>query len=432
MKLPSTCHWRRAAILLLCAASCEIFAAEDPSAKTERPPPAGEAAKAFKTPPDLQLDLVLSEPEITQPVFINFDERGRMWVVEYRQYPQPAGLTLVNKDAVWRAQYDKIPLPPPNHVRGKDRISIHEDTHGNGVFDKHTVFVDGLNIVTAVERGRGGVWVLNPPYLLFYPDKNNDDIPDGPPEVHLEGFGLEDTHSVVNSLRWGPDGWLYAAQGSTVTGHVKRPGAPDKDAVNTMGQQIWRYHPETHRFEVFAEGGGNTFGVELDSKGRIFSGHNGGDTRGFDYVQGGYSRKGFDKHGPLSNPYTFGYFEQMKPDTKIQRFTHTFLTYEGDAFPPAYNGKIFAADPLKGCIIESEIIPDGSSFRTHDISAGESSRHARATTNGSAPSISNSAPRARFTSPIGATCISAISTIARVCSTRTMGASIVSAPKMRR
>ncbi|MEI6234984.1 MAG: PVC-type heme-binding CxxCH protein [Planctomycetota bacterium] len=326
-----------------------------------------ESIKTFKTPADLQLDLVLSEPVIAQPLFINFDERGRMWVVEYRQYPQPAGLTIVNKDAVWRSQYDKVPKPPPHHTPGMDRISIHEDTKGNGTYDKHTVFVDGLSIVTAVERGRGGVFVLNPPYLLFYHDKNNDDIPDGPPDVLLEGFGIEDTHSVVNSMRWGPDGWLYAAQGSTVSGHVKRPGAPDKEAVDTLGQQIWRYHPETHRFEVFAEGGGNTFGVELDSKGRIFSGHNGGDTRGFDYVQGGYSQKGFDKHGPLSNPYTFGYFPMMKHDKKVTRFTHTFLTYEGGAFPAHYNGKLFAVDPLRGAIFETEMEAVGSTFQTHDI-----------------------------------------------------------------
>ena len=175
--------------------------------------------------------------------------------------------------------------------------------------------------------------MLNPPYLLFYPDRNNDDVPDGDPEVHLQGFGLEDTHSVVNSLRWGPDGWLYAAQGSTVTGHVTRPGLDaGKEPVHSMGQLIWRYHPETRRYEVFAEGGGNAFGVEIDAKGRIYSGHNGGDTRGFHYVQGGYYQKGFNKHGPLSNPYAFGYFPAMKHN-RVPRFTHTFVIYEADALP---------------------------------------------------------------------------------------------------
>src|SRR5438876_667687 len=84
------------------------------------------------------------------------------------------------------------------------------------------------------------------------------------PEVVLSGFGLEDTHSVINSLRWGPDGWLYACQGSTVTASIVRPGLDTEPLVHTMGQQIWRYHPETHRFEVFSEGGGNAFGCEID------------------------------------------------------------------------------------------------------------------------------------------------------------------------
>jgi len=139
--------------------------------------------------------------------------------------------------------------------------------------------------------------------------------------VLLAGFGIEDTHSVANSLRWGPDGWLYGAHGSTVSSHILRPGL-DKDPVaNIMGQGIWRYHPETHRFEVFAEGGGNTFGVEFDAQGRLFSGHNGGDTRGFYYPQGAYERKGFEKHGPLSNPYAFGFYEPMAHN-KAERFSH--------------------------------------------------------------------------------------------------------------
>ena len=217
------------------------------------------------------------------------------------------------------------------------------------------------------------MWVLNPPYLLFYPDRNHDDVPDGDPEVHLQGFGLEDTHSVVNSLRWGPDGWLYAAQGSTVTGHVTRPGLDSgKEPVHSMGQLIWRYHPETRRYEVFAEGGGNAFGVEIDAKGRIYSGHNGGDTRGFHYVQGAYYQKGFNKHGPLSNPYAFGYFPAMKHN-RVPRFTHTFVIYEADALPERYRGLLFGVAPLLNHVVMSQVRPDGSSFRTEDVGFAVSS-----------------------------------------------------------
>ena len=324
-----------------------------------------ESLAKFVVPKDLKLDLMLSEPVIAQPLAISFDERGRLWLLEYRQYPEPAGLKMISKDNVWRAVYDKIPLPPPHHDRGRDRISIHEDTDGDGTLDSHKVFIDGLNIATSCAKGRGGVFVLNPPYLLFYPDRNNDDVPDGDPEVLLEGFGLEDTHSVANSLRWGPDGWLYAAQGSTVSGRIKRPGTKDLP-VHSMGQNIWRYHPETKRYEIFAEGGGNAFGVEIDSKGRVYSGHNGGDTRGFHYPQGGYSRKGFDKHGPLSNPYAFGYFDAMKHNL-VPRFTHTFLIYEADALPEAYRGKLFGVAPLLSHVVMSDISPKGSTFETKDI-----------------------------------------------------------------
>jgi len=325
-----------------------------------------DAKKSFEIGKDFRWEQILHEPLISQPLFMNFDERGRLWLVQYLQYPYPAGLKMVSKDRYWRTVYDKVPPPPPRHFRGADKITIHEDTNGDGVFDKHKTFLEGLSIVTSCVKGRGGVWVLNPPYLLFYPDKNNDDIPDCDPEVHLQGFGLEDTHSVANSLRWGPDGWLYAAQGSTVSGNILRPGL-DKNPVRSMGQLIWRYHPETRRYEIFAEGGGNAFGVEIDEKGRVFSGHNGGNTRGFHYVQGGYFQKGFSKHGPLSNPYSFGYFRPMKHH-KVPRFTHNFILYDGHSFPAKYRGMLFGVEPIQGRVVLSDVQPDGTSFRTKDVS----------------------------------------------------------------
>lgn len=325
-----------------------------------------EEALAKMTPaPGLAIDLVLSDPIIAQPLFITFDERGRLWLAEYRQYPFPAGLNMLSRDQHFRAVYDGIPKPPPDHVRGEDRISIHEDTNGDGTFDKHSVFVDGLNLATSCAIDNAGVWVLNPPYLLFYPDKNKDDSPDGPAELHLSGFGLEDTHSLANSLAWGPDGWLYGAQGSTVSSTVSTANS-SRPAVPITGQAIWRYHPREKTFEVFAEGGGNAFGCEIDSQGHLFSGHNGGNTRGFHYVQGGYYQKGFDKHGSLSNPYAFGYFPPMKhPDAP--RFTHTFVIYEANELPEIYRGRLLGVEPLQGRIICSDISAQGSTFQTTDL-----------------------------------------------------------------
>ena len=356
------------------AVSSAAFAKIEPAADVEAalkkiagdagPLSPADALKTMKTPDDLRVELHLSEPHIGQPLSIKWDSRGRLWVVNYLQYPSPAGLKMVSRDKFLRTVYDKVPLPPPNHFPGADKITIHEDTDGDGKLDKHTTFVEGLSLVTSFAFGKGGVWVLNPPYLLFYPDADGDDKPDGDPVVHLEGFGLEDSHSITNNLRWGPDGWLYATQGSTVTGDVKRPG--DKMAVHSLGQLVWRYHPELKKYEIFAEGGGNAFGVEIDDKGRIYSGHNGPNTRGFHYVQGGYLQKGFGKHGALSNPYTFGYFEAMGHHD-VLRFTHTFVIYGGGTLPQKYRGHLFGVAPLLSHVVVSEVMPDRSSFKTKDV-----------------------------------------------------------------
>lgn len=355
------------------AIATEVFAKVEPAADVEAalkklsgdagPLPPAAALATMKTPDDLRVELQLAEPHIGQPLSMKWDSRGRLWVVNYLQYPNPAGLKMVSRDKFLRSVYDKVPLPPPNHFPGADKITIHEDTDGDGQLDKHTSFVEGLSLVTSFAFGKGGVWVLNPPYLLFYPDADGDDKPDGDPVVHLEGFGIEDSHSITNHLRFGPDGWLYATQGSTVTGDVKRPG--DKTVVHSLGQLVWRYHPELKKYEIFAEGGGNSFGVEIDDKGRIYSGHNGGNTRGFHYVQGGYFQKGFGKHGALSNPYTFGYFEAMAHHD-VPRFTHTFVIYDGGSLPQKYRGNLFGVAPLLSHVVTSEVTSDRSSFKTKD------------------------------------------------------------------
>lgn len=332
---------------------------------------------SLKVADDLELDLLLQEPLVANPLYLNFDERGRLWVVQYRQYPWPAGLKLVSRDNVWRNVYQPPFPPPPPHeegspFRGQDRITIHEDTDGDGNFDHHKIFIDGLNLATAALKGRNGVFVMNPPYLLFYSDQDNDDVPDSlKPQILLSGFGIEDTHSIANSLRWGPDGWIYGAQGSTVSAAIVRHGQdgepiPGEKPVHSMGQHVWRYHPEQRTYEIFAEGGGNAFGIEFDAAGRVYSGHNGGDTRGFHYVPGGYYLKNFGKHGAHSNPFTFAFSGAMKHHA-VERFTHTFEIYEADSLPQRYRGKLFAVSPILHYVIVSDIFEDGSTRMTRDV-----------------------------------------------------------------
>ena len=217
-----------------------------------------EAVQKMTVSEGFNVSLVASEPMIAQPVCIEFDERGRLWVIQYLQYPNPAGLNRAKVDQFSRTTYDKVPEPPPRGPKGTDRITILSGFDKSGRAQKSKDFIGGLNLASGLAFGHGGVFVLQVPYLLFYPDKNRDDIPDSDPEVLLTGFGMEDAHSVANSLTWGPDGWLYGCQGSTVTANIRGI---------EFQQGVWRYHPISKRFELFCEGGGNSWGLDFDEDG---------------------------------------------------------------------------------------------------------------------------------------------------------------------
>src|SRR6185295_10979244 len=157
---------------------------------TPAPLAPAEALKSFQLAKGLEIQLVAHEPVVRQPVCISFDDRGRLWVLQYLQYPNPNGLKPVSIDQYLRTKYDRLPEPPPKGPKGADRITILEDKDGDGRYETAKDFVTGLNIASGMCLGHGGVFIAQPPYLLFYPDKNGDDIPDGDPEVLLTGFGL--------------------------------------------------------------------------------------------------------------------------------------------------------------------------------------------------------------------------------------------------
>jgi putative membrane-bound dehydrogenase-like protein len=319
--------------------------------------PPEEAVQRMQVPPGFEVKLAACEPEVRQPVTMTFDDRGRLWVIQYLQYPNPAGLKPVKVDQYLRTIYDRIPEPPPKGPRGADKITILEDTHGDGCF--HTVkdFVTGLNLASGMALGHGGVFVAQPPYLLFYPDRNGDDIPDGDPEVLLNGFGMQDAHAFPNSLQWGPDGWLYGAQGSTVTSNIRNV---------TFQQGIWRYHPITKEFELFAEGGGNTWGLDFDTHGNAIAGTNFGEVVCLHQVQGAYYVKNFSKHGELQNPYAFGYFNHVPyKGFKGGHVTCGGIIYQGGGFPKEFEQTYIAANPLANAVYWHRLESEGSSFTAH-------------------------------------------------------------------
>ena len=303
-----------------------------------------------------RVELVAAEPLVRQPVAMEFDDRGRLWVIQYLQYPNPEGLQRVQVDRYSRTKYDRIPEAPPRGPRGADRITILEDTDGDGRMDAGRDFVDGLNLATGLAFGHGGVYVLQVPYLLFYADRDRDDVPDGDPEVLLTGFGMEDAHSVANSLTWGPDGWLYGCQGSTVTASIRGI---------EFQQGVWRYHPVTKAFELFCEGGGNSWGLDFDRQGRLFYSTNYGGYVLVHGLQGGYYVKSFGKHGALHNPHAYGYFEHAAHQNfRGGHVTVGGIVYQEAQFPLSMRGRYVAGDLLGHGVYWHTIRNRGSTVST--------------------------------------------------------------------
>lgn len=202
------------------------------------------AAAAVTEPKGFKTILFAGEPDVKQPIAFAIDDRGRLWVAEAYTYPRRAP-----------------------EGQGKDRILIFEDTNGDGKFDKRTVFMEGLNLVSGMEIGFGGVFVGAAPYLMFIPDRNHDDVPDGPAEILLDGFRYEDTHETLNTFTWGPDGWLYGCHGVFTQSNVGKPGAPNSERTR-INAGVFRYHPTRKVFELFSEGTSNPWGIDFDEYGQ--------------------------------------------------------------------------------------------------------------------------------------------------------------------
>lgn len=344
------------AILLVATTVAEPIKlpAEFPNTQeTGQHPPAPQVALAGMSVPDgFSVTLFAGEPDISQPIAMTVDDRGRLWVAQCYSSPN------------W------VETPT-----GPDRILIFSDTDQDGQFDEKKVFADNLANLTGLEIGLGGVWACCAPHLIFLPDEDGDDRPDGPAKVVLDGWALPD-HNLFNGLTWGPDGWLYGGHGILGTSRVGFPGTPDSQRI-PINCGIWRYHPTHRRFEVVCHGTTNPWGLDFDEYGHGFFtncviGHL------WHMVHGGHYRRMF---GTDFNPHLYELIDTCADhrhwdggDWKSSRFgvqhdqsggghAHSgAMIYLGDNWPNEYRGSLLTCNVHGHRVNRDQLQRNGSGF----------------------------------------------------------------------
>jgi putative membrane-bound dehydrogenase-like protein len=324
-----------------------------------------EVVATARLPEGFKLSVFAAEPDVQNPIAITTDGRGRVWVLENYTW---AGANL----GVWDTKL-------------RDRIVVLEDVNGDGQHDKRTVFWDQGRKATSIEVGFGGIWVLNLPQLLFIPDRDRDDVPDGPPQVVLDGIDEDSVgHTPANGLKWGPDGWLYARHGIQGTSAMGKPQASDSQRVR-INTGIWRYHPVHGTVQAVMHGMTNSWGFDFNEHGEMFAintviGHL------WHVVPGAHVRR---MYGTDMNPRTYGLIEQVadhvhwdtgevwndvrkgvtdKTSAAGGGHAHIgLLIYQGDNWPEKYRGKVFTLN-MHGQRINTDTL--------ERLGAGYTARHA--------------------------------------------------------
>lgn len=304
-----------------------------------------EAAQAkFTLPPGFEIRLFASEPEVVNPVAMTWDERGRLWVVELYEYP----------------------LGAKPGERGRDRIKILEDTDGDGRADKVTVFADGFSLATGILVGHGGVFLGQAPNVLFLQDTN---APAGSgigafqkankQTTLLTGFGLEDRHELLNGFTWGPDGQLYMTHGVFTRADVKDAQNPTAPSVR-MDAAVARYNVQTRKFEVYADGTSNPWGVDFDRAGNAFLSACVIDHM-FHMAPGGiYVRQG----GQPMFPYAYQLLPSIVDHRHKMAAYAGIQVYLGDQWPAEHYGTIFCGNLHDNAVHQDTLTPNGSTFKS--------------------------------------------------------------------
>ena len=334
--------------LVLCGSVSLLPAADMPLS------PADSAAK-MTLPTGFRVSLFAAEPDVVQPIAFAIDDRGRLWVIECLSYPQ------------WET----------GGRAGRDRVVIFEDTDGDGRFDSRKVFWDRGTNLSGIALGFGGVWLCATPNFLFVPDRDGDDVPDGPPRVLLDGWDLKARHNVFNALTWGPDGWLYGCNGILSNSTVGKPLTPAAERV-AFNCGVWRYHPTRHVFEVVAWGTTNPWGLDFDQHGQMFI-TNCVIKHLFHVVPGAHFKRMF---GQDLNPHVYGLLESCadhihwgggnwqdsrggtgKHDKPGGGHAHAgCMVYLGDNWPDRYRNRVFTVNIHGRRLNNDRLVRKGSGY----------------------------------------------------------------------
>jgi len=313
-----------------------LFAQDDPKrpvASTAALDPAGTAAR-MTLPPGFRMEVIAGEPDIVQPIAYTIDDRGRLWVLENTNYPDSPG-------------------------QPKDRVLVLEDADGDGSFEKSSVFTNKATFSSGIAVGFGGVWLGSPPNLIFIPDKNGDAVPDGEPQVLLDGWGAQDTHETLNNFTWGPDGWLYGTQGVFTHSLVGKPGTPKEQRV-PVNAGVWRFHPTRRVFERWCEGVSNQWGLDWNDHGEAFFAacvvpHM------WHAIEGAhYTRQG----GSHFNPHLYEDIKTIAWGRYEKAANCGAMVYLGNAFPAEWRDNFFFNDIHLSRLRCETFARDGSGFRS--------------------------------------------------------------------
>ncbi len=314
--------WKPQALAYDASKPVPNYEKRNPAPQYQLPLTPEESRKRIQKPVDVDLQLIASETDAIQlknVIEFQWDEIGRMWVVETVDYPneivRPADI-----------EGGKI---------GNDRIRVLEDTNGDGKLDKATVFADKLSVPTSLCFANGGVIVMQPPHTLFLRDSNGDGVADER-KVLFTGWGDGDTHATASNIKLGLDGWIYGCVGYSAFNGTVGGGSV------RFGSGFYRFKPDGSKLEFLGRTSNNTWGFAFNEDGDVF----GSTANNQPSVYQPIPRRYWDMVDGLEQPINPGIMENLKAPKHMERIRQVdvFDGFTAEAGHNFYTARMFPRD----------------------------------------------------------------------------------------